>query len=66
MIASGGSTTFCDNLETDRAWPLRLQENLRAKPVYVIVGGLPEVGCNAQLLRYSRLGPKPRARWAPW
>ncbi|WP_020695387.1 SGNH/GDSL hydrolase family protein [Reyranella massiliensis] len=31
VIAYGGSTTFCYNLETDRAWPLRLQENLRAR-----------------------------------
>lgn len=31
VIAYGGSTTFCYNLETDRAWPLRLQENLRRR-----------------------------------
>lgn len=31
VIAYGGSTTFCYNLETDRAWPLRLQEILRAR-----------------------------------
>lgn len=30
VIAYGGSTTFCYNLETDRAWPIRLQERLRA------------------------------------
>lgn len=29
VIAYGGSTTFCYNLETDQAWPLRLQEELR-------------------------------------
>ena len=29
MIAYGGSTTFCYNLETDQAWPMRLQEYLR-------------------------------------
>lgn len=31
VIAYGGSTTFCYNLETDRAWPLQLQERLRAR-----------------------------------
>ena len=31
VIAYGGSTTFCYNLETDRAWPLRVQEILRAR-----------------------------------
>jgi len=29
VIAYGGSTTFCFNLETDQAWPIRLQEELR-------------------------------------
>ena len=31
IIAYGGSTTFCYNLSTDLAWPLRLQEILRAQ-----------------------------------
>lgn len=31
IIAYGGSTTFCYNLSTDLAWPLRLQEILRDK-----------------------------------
>lgn len=31
VIAYGGSTTFCYNLETDRAWPLQLQERLRSR-----------------------------------
>ncbi|MDO8973656.1 SGNH/GDSL hydrolase family protein [Reyranella sp.] len=29
VIAYGGSTTFCYNLDTDQAWPIRLQEELR-------------------------------------
>jgi len=29
VIAYGGSTTFCFNLETDQAWPIQLQEELR-------------------------------------
>lgn len=29
IIAYGGSTTFCYNLDTDHAWPIRLQEELR-------------------------------------
>lgn len=29
VIAYGGSTTFCFNLETDEAWPIRLQEEVR-------------------------------------
>jgi lysophospholipase L1-like esterase len=30
IIAYGGSTTFCYNLDTEHAWPLRLQALLRA------------------------------------
>src|SRR5579864_8023571 len=30
IIAYGGSTTFCYNLDTTEAWPLQLQELLRA------------------------------------
>lgn len=30
VIAYGGSTTFCYNLETDKAWPIRLQLLLRS------------------------------------
>jgi lysophospholipase L1-like esterase len=61
VIAYGGSTTFCYNLETDRAWPLRLQEDLRARTnskSQVLNGGAIMWSIGHELARARRDLPK--------
>lgn len=61
VIAYGGSTTFCYNLETDRAWPIRLQENLRKRgnpKSQVLNGGAIMWSIGHELARAKRDLPK--------
>ena len=61
LIAYGGSTTFCYNLETDRAWPLQLQQELRARgntKTQVLNGGAIMWSIGHELARAKRDLPR--------
>ncbi len=61
MIAYGGSTTFCYNLPTDLAWPIRLQQILRKEhnaSDQVLNGGAILWSIGHELARAKRDLPK--------
>lgn len=61
IVAYGGSTTFCYNLSTDLAWPIRLQQLLRARrhsADQVLNGGAIMWSISHELARARRDLPK--------
>src|SRR5262249_41286562 len=63
IIAYGGSTTFCYNLPTDLAWPLRLQQILRAQhneSAQVLNGGAIVWSIGHEVARAKRELPQPK------